>query len=101
MSFADRARRGPHIATATAWRRAWSCGSRPMSSKWPPAVCSGAARRWAVFVIDGGVRALRTVTIGQRNDIEAESREDSEAGTRVVAYPSDQMTDGARAEPRR
>ena len=56
---------------------------------------------WAVFVIDGGVARLRTVTIGQRNDIEAEVTGGLEAATRVVAYPSDQMTDGARVEPRR
>jgi HlyD family secretion protein len=56
---------------------------------------------WAVFAVDGGVARLRTVTIGQRNDVEAEVIAGLEAGTTVVAYPSDQITDGARVEPRR
>jgi HlyD family secretion protein len=56
---------------------------------------------WAVFVIDGGAARLRTVTIGRRNDIEAEVTGGLEAGTRVIAYPSDQIADGARVEPRR
>jgi HlyD family secretion protein len=56
---------------------------------------------WAVFVVDGGVATLRTVTIGQRNDVEAEVTGGLEAGIRVVAYPSDRIEDGARVEPRR
>jgi HlyD family secretion protein len=56
---------------------------------------------WAVFVVDGGVARLRTLAIGQRNDLEAEVTGGLEAGTRVVAYPSDQIEDGARVEPRR
>jgi HlyD family secretion protein len=56
---------------------------------------------WAVFVVDGGVARLRTVTLGQRNDVEAEVTGGLEAGSTVVAYPSDQVQDGARVEPRR
>jgi HlyD family secretion protein len=56
---------------------------------------------WAVFTIDGGAARLRTVTIGHRNDIEAEVTAGLGAGTRVVAYPSDRIEDGARVEPRR
>ena len=56
---------------------------------------------WAVFVVDGGTARLRTVKVGQRNDTEAEVIGGLEAGVRVVAYPSDQITDGARVEPRR
>jgi HlyD family secretion protein len=56
---------------------------------------------WAVFVIDSGAARLRTVTIGRRNDIEAEVTGGLEAGTRVIAYPSDQIADGVRVEPRR
>ena len=56
---------------------------------------------WAVFTIDGGAARLRTVTIGQRNDIEAEVTAGLEAGARVVAYPSDQIAEGSRVEPRR
>jgi HlyD family secretion protein len=56
---------------------------------------------WAVFVVNDGVARLRTVTIGQRNDIEAEITSGLEAGTAVIAYPSDRIEDGARVEPRR
>jgi len=56
---------------------------------------------WAVFVVDGGTARARTVTIGQRNDVEAEVTGGLEAGAQVVAYPSDQITDGSRVEPRR
>jgi len=56
---------------------------------------------WAVFVIDDGVARLRTVTIGERNDTEAEVTKGLQAGARVVAYPSDQIEDGSRVEPRR
>ena len=56
---------------------------------------------WAAFAVDDGVARLRTLTIGQRNDIEAEVTGGLAAGARVVAYPSDQITDGARVEPRR
>jgi HlyD family secretion protein len=56
---------------------------------------------WAVFAVDGGIARLRTVTIGQRNDLEAEVVGGLEAGARVVAYPSDQIQDGARVAPRR
>ena len=56
---------------------------------------------WAVFVMDGGVARLRTVAIGQRNDVEAEVTSGLEAGATIVAYPSDQIRDGARVEPRR
>jgi HlyD family secretion protein len=56
---------------------------------------------WAVFVVDGGVARLRTVTIGQRNDVEAEVTGGLAAGAAVIAYPSDQIQDGARVETRR
>jgi HlyD family secretion protein len=56
---------------------------------------------WSVFAVDGGVARMRAVTIGQRNDVEAEVTGGLEAGAQVVAYPSDQITDGSRVEPRR
>jgi len=56
---------------------------------------------WAVFVVDDGVARRRAVAVGQRNDVEAEVAGGLEAGVRVVAYPSDQITDGSRVEPRR
>jgi HlyD family secretion protein len=56
---------------------------------------------WAVFTVEAGVARRRPVQIGQRNDVEAEVTGGLEAGTMVVAYPSDQIQDGVRVEPRR
>ena len=56
---------------------------------------------WAVFVAEQGVARLRVVTIGQRNDTEAQVLGGLAAGAVVVAYPSDQVTDGARVQERR
>jgi HlyD family secretion protein len=56
---------------------------------------------WAVFGIEAGAARLRVVRVGQRNDTEAEVTRGLEAGVQVVAYPSDQITDGSRVEPRR
>ena len=53
-----------------------------------------------MFVVDRGIARLRPVTIGQRNDIEAEVLQGLDAGTQVVAYPSDRVADGARVEKR-
>jgi len=55
---------------------------------------------WAVFAIEGERARLRTVSIGQRNDTEAEVLAGLAAGARVVAYPSDQVKDGVRVEER-
>ncbi len=56
---------------------------------------------WAVFGVQDGTARLRIVTIGQRNDTEAEVLGGLEAGALVIAYPSDQVTDGARVEERK
>jgi HlyD family secretion protein len=55
---------------------------------------------WAVFIVDGEVIHRRTVKIGQRNDQMAEVLEGVAPGDRVVAYPGESLTDGAKVKPR-
>jgi HlyD family secretion protein len=51
---------------------------------------------WAVFVAAEGRARLRTVEIGLRNDVEAEVVNGLREGERIVLYPPDTLTDGAR-----
>jgi HlyD family secretion protein len=55
---------------------------------------------WAVFVVAGGRAALRHVTLGDRNGIEAEIADGLSAGESVVLHPSDRVADGVRVAPR-
>ena len=58
------------------------------------------AGEWAVFVVDGDILHRRTVKIGQRNDRLAEVLEGLAPGDRVVAYPGESLSDGAKVKPR-
>jgi HlyD family secretion protein len=51
---------------------------------------------WAVFVDADGRAAIRAVTVGRRNGLEAEITEGLQAGERVVMHPSDKVIDGVR-----
>ncbi len=59
-----------------------------------------AGEDWAVFVYQDGRARLRQVTIGHRNDSEAEVLTGLEAGSQVVLHPSDRIADGVRITPR-
>ena len=52
--------------------------------------------RWAVFVEDGGRARLREVEIGPRAGLVTAIAKGLRAGERVVAFPDDQISDGAR-----
>ena len=52
--------------------------------------------RWAVFVADGGRARTRHVEVGARNGAEAVVLSGLAAGERVLVYPSDSVSDGAR-----
>ncbi len=56
--------------------------------------------KWSLFVEEGGRSRLRHVKVGQRNGIIAEIRDGLVAGERVVAHPSDRVTDGVRIASR-
>ena len=55
---------------------------------------------WAVFVIDGGRAALRSVEVGQRNNDDAQILAGVEAGDLVVLHPPDTLTEGDRVRAR-
>ena len=56
--------------------------------------------KWALFVEEDGRAKLRHVETGQKNGIVAEIREGVEAGEKVVAHPSDRVSDGIRIASR-
>jgi len=55
---------------------------------------------WAVFVDDGGTAALREITLGRRNTLEAEVTDGLEADDTVILHPSDAVQDGVDIERR-
>ena len=55
---------------------------------------------WSVFVINGEVLQLRTVKVGQRNEQAAQILEGLSPGERVVAYPGESLSDGAKVRVR-
>ena len=55
---------------------------------------------WALFVDEGGRAKIRVVETGERNGVIAEIRSGVESGDRVIAHPSDRVTDGVRIASR-
>ncbi len=55
---------------------------------------------WAVFVEEDGRARLRHVETGQRNGLIAEIRTGLKIGDKVIAHPSDRVTDGVRVASR-
>ena len=53
-----------------------------------------------MFVAEGERARRRTVEVTLRNAIEAVVAKGAAAGERVVVYPSDALTDGARLDVR-
>lgn len=55
---------------------------------------------WAVFVVEGDAVRRRIAKVGRRNDQSAEVLEGLAAGERVVVYPGESLTDGAKVTVR-
>jgi HlyD family secretion protein len=55
-------------------------------------------RDWAVFVVDQGRARLRVVTIGHRNDRDAEVLSGVAPGDGVILHPPDTLADGTRVQ---
>ena len=53
---------------------------------------------WAVFTHEDGRARQRRVSIGMRNDLEAEVLEGLAEGTEVILYPNDLIEDGTRVK---
>lgn len=56
---------------------------------------------WAVYQIIDGRAKLTTVVVGQSNGLETEIVEGLYERDSIIAYPSDQVRDGARVTPRK
>ena len=59
-----------------------------------------ASEGWAVYAVEGGEARLRPIEIGHRTGSRSEVLEGLEPGDRVIAHPSDAISDGARVKPR-
>jgi HlyD family secretion protein len=57
-------------------------------------------QEWMVFAAVDGRARLRTVTVGLRNDLQAEILDGLEEGNEVVLHPSDRVQDGVRVTTR-
>jgi HlyD family secretion protein len=55
---------------------------------------------WAVYVVTDGRAARHTLTIGQRNSLEAEVLSGLQPGDVVIVHPSDAVQEGVRVAPR-
>lgn len=58
------------------------------------------AGQWQVFVVEDGTARLRQVTIGERNREQTQVVDGLSAGEQIIVFPSDQVADGVRVEPR-
>jgi len=56
--------------------------------------------RWAVFGVESGRAVLREVTVGRRNDTEAEILDGLMPGAAVVIHPGDRLRPGLRVRAR-
>ena len=56
--------------------------------------------RWAVYREENGRAQLQYIELGRRTGLEAEIIEGISTGDRIVAYPSDRVTEAVRISPR-
>jgi HlyD family secretion protein len=68
--------------------------------KVPSGALFRAGKSWAVFVAKGRKAALRQITIGRNNGLEAEVLAGLSEGDRVIVHPSDKIRDGVSIAPR-
>jgi HlyD family secretion protein len=54
---------------------------------------------WQTYVVEGGRAHLHTVQVGRSNGIQTEIISGLNEGDRIVVYPGDKVTDGARVTP--
>jgi HlyD family secretion protein len=55
---------------------------------------------WAMYVVEDGRAHLRRLQLGRRNNAAVEVLGGVRKGERVVLYPTDNVSDGVRAEVR-
>ena len=66
--------------------------------KVPVSALGRTGEAWSVFVVDGNRARHRTITIGQRNDREAQVLSGLRDGEQVIVHPGTAVTDGVRVE---
>lgn len=66
--------------------------------KVPVSALGRTGEAWSVFVVEGNRARRRTVTIGQRNDREAQVLSGLRDGEKVIVHPGTAVTDGVRVE---
>lgn len=66
----------------------------------PVSALVGQPGQWAVYLADAGRARLATVGIGHSNEAIAQVLQGLSAGDKVVIYPSQNLSDGARIRPR-
>ena len=66
----------------------------------PASAVFRAREGWAVYVVAGGRARIRPVEIGRRGRLDVQILRGLAEGEQVVAYPSDDVHDGARVAPR-
>ncbi len=55
---------------------------------------------WCTFVIENGTATQRQLELGHRSNFEAEVTDGLQAGDDVILYPTEQVRDGTRVQPR-
>ena len=73
--------------------------SAPRVVKAPSSSLYRAGEGWRVFVVDGKRARERAVTVGQRNQDEAQVLSGLRPGELVVRYPGNELADGSRVTP--
>ena len=84
------------------WRYSAYCfpGSLIARAKVPAGALFRRGGEWAVFRVEDGHVAARTVKIGHDNGLEAEVLGGLTEGDRIVLHPSDRVTDGVAVRER-
>jgi HlyD family secretion protein len=72
---------------------------RPEALRAPAGALFQRGGAWQTFVAEGGRARLRVVKAGRSNGVQTEVIDGLREGDRVVVYPGDQVTDGARIAP--
>jgi HlyD family secretion protein len=86
------------VPSAALFRAPGSVGVAATETPLPGALHEGVG--WQLFAVVNGRARLRDVIVGERDATRTQILEGVRAGERVVVFPSDRLTDGARVRSR-